>query len=147
MQSVAKRVECRLATAVKMHRVFLEAVVGRQVHPATEPEHLLAAGPRSSQHAHIHVHRGHVRVSRMKDQRNADGLEGCPGQFRTVLRRRRWQPGSAHVRKTTAGALKNRPSLKDAGDTLALKSLARRLFPCIVQKAGAIDRRYGAGDA
>jgi hypothetical protein len=135
------------AHGVEMHRVFLEAVVGREVHAPTEPAHrrLPAGGGRD--HAHVHVHRGHVGVARVEHQRHAHGLEGCARELRAVLRGRRRQSGAAHMREPATGALEHRPALQDAGDAVALQRLARGLGPGILHKWRAVDGLDGGGDA
>ena len=87
VQPARQRRQRVAAAAVEMRRVGLDAVVRRQVHAATEPGHDLAVLARRGEHPHVHVHRRHMRVARVHDQRHAHRLERRAGQFGPVLGR------------------------------------------------------------
>ncbi len=131
-----------MAGAVKVHCVFLKAVVGRQVHAAAKPAHGCLAGVACGNHAHIHVNGRHVRVARVKHQRHAHGLKGRTCQLGPVLGGRGRQLRPAHVREATARALKNTPAFDDLRDAIALQQLARRLVPGINHRAGTLWPLY-----
>ena len=68
MQLGAKWVQRVAASLVKMLRIFFEAIVGRQIHAATEPPDTLIAFARRGEEAHVHVHGRRIRITRMKNQ-------------------------------------------------------------------------------
>jgi len=84
VQLIAVGGEGALAGAVEVRRVFSEAVIGRQVHAAAEPPDRLGVGALGDEAAHVHVHRWHVWVARVEDQRHAHRLEAAPGQLGPV---------------------------------------------------------------
>ena len=57
------------ADAVKMDRVFGEAVIGRQVHAAAEPPDCRTALFTRDKKAQVHVHGRRVGIARMQHQR------------------------------------------------------------------------------
>ncbi len=128
----AERREDIAVDDVEVARVLLEAVVRRQVHAAAEPDHRLGiARRRDRDHAHVHVHGRHVRVARMEDQRDAHRLERRLRQVGAVLRGRRRQRATAHVRERAAAALEQRAVLDQPGDAVALERAAGRTRPAI----------------
>ena len=135
------------AGGVKAGAIFIKAVMRRQIHAAAKPAGFcIALACRN--HAHIHVHRGRVRVERVEHQRHAHRLERRARQLRPALRGRRRQAGAAHVRKANARALEHRAAFHDLRDALALQRLARRLAPRLAQKTPAPVRLLnGSGDA
>ena len=62
------------------------------------------AGGQRGQHAHVHVHRRHVRVARMEHQRDAHRLERRAGQLGPVLRGRGRQRGPRRARSRSRRA-------------------------------------------
>ena len=114
MEVSAERVERRLAGAMEMHAVFVEAVVRRQVHAAAEPEHGRFALSGGHEAAHVHVHGGHVGIARMQHERNAHGLESATGEFGAHRARRGREPGAADMRERDAAALEQAAVLDDA---------------------------------
>ena len=68
IQPFAIGLEGVVADAVEMHGVFLVTVVGRQIHPPAKPAHGRVVFGLGADHAHIHVHRRHVRIERVKHQ-------------------------------------------------------------------------------
>src|SRR6185369_1000558 len=119
----AEWVERGLADAMEMNRVLLEAVIGRQVHAAAEPDHGIALLRRGGQHANVHVHRGRVRIARMEHQRHAQRLE------------------------TAAGALEHLAVLQDHGDAVALQGFALALLPLVLDELAAVHIRASSDDA
>ena len=134
---LAKRRQGITATAVEVHGIFFKAVVRRQVHAAAKPAHGLLAGMPGRNHAHVHVHRGHIGIARVEHQRNTHGLERRAGQFGPVLRGRRRQLRAAHMREAAASALEHAAAFDDAGNAVALQQLTRRLAPGVGDGAGA----------
>ena len=140
--------QCVAAHGVKVLRIFFKAIVGREVHATAKPaDRFTTAHGRGGNHAHVHVHRGHIRVARVKHQRHTHGLERCTRQFRAVLCGRRRQLWPADVRKPTACPLEHRPTFQDACDAAALQPLTCWLGPSVFQKCRAIDLGNGRGDA
>ena len=68
IQPFAIGLEGVVADAVEMHGVFLVTVVRRQIHPPAKPAHGGVVFGLGADHAHIHVHRWHVRIERVKHQ-------------------------------------------------------------------------------
>ena len=130
-----------------MHRIFFKAINGRQIHAAAKPAHGLALGVFGGQHAHIHVHRGRIRVARMEHQRHAHGLKRRTGEFGPVLGGAGRQARPAHMRKAAARALKHRAVFQNLGNAIALQHFARRLFPGVYHQRAAVKRDHGAGNA
>ena len=137
------------ADLVKMHRVFIESVIRRQVHAATEPADGLTCTVyrRGRQHAYIHVHGWHIGISRMKYQRNADGLKGRTRQFGPVLGGRSGKLGAAHMRKPATCSLKHLALFQDQGDAVALKRLSSFFLPCVGHKRVAVKLAHSADNA
>ena len=130
-----------------MHRVFVKAVIRRQVHAATKPGHGRPALGLGRDHAHVHVHRRHIGVARVEHQGYAHGLKGRTRQLRAVLGGRGWQLRPCHMRKAAASAFKNRPAFQNLGDAIALEFFARVFLPGIGQERGAVEVGQGPGDA
>jgi hypothetical protein len=126
------------AGGMEMARVVLEAVVGRKVHAAAEPPDV--AGGKE---AHVHVHRGAIRVARVQDQRHAHRFERASGELRPRGARRRRQVASVHARQVDAAAFKYLPVLDDAGRAAA----ALRALPRIANEAFAVDDFQRGDDA
>ena len=143
----AKGRQRALASGVKVRAVFVKAVVRRQIHAAAKPAGFcIALACRN--HAHIHVHRGRVRVERVEHQRHAHRLERRARQLRPALRGRRRQAAAAHVRKANARALEHRAAFHDLRDAIALQGIARRFLPRLARKAPApVGLFNGSGDA
>ncbi len=101
-------------------------------------------------HAHVHVHRGHVGVARVEHQRHTHGLKRRTCQLRPVLRGRWRQLRATHMAEATARALEHPATLHDFGDAIALQRLAGRLAPGIGQEAAtalAFHSLQRVGDA
>ncbi|MPM76418.1 hypothetical protein SDC9_123416 [bioreactor metagenome] len=137
IQIIAKRRERVAANGVKVHRVFIKAVIRRQIHATAKPAHWLFTGLACGNHAHIHVNGGHIGVAWVKHQRHAHGLERRARQFRPVLRGRWRQLRTLHVREATARALEHAAVFHDLGDAVALQALLGALAPGVLQKACA----------
>src|SRR6266567_3050827 len=151
---LAKRLQRVAADAVKMHCVFLEAVIRRQIHAAAEPPRRLrirsgrvAAVPgarlRRHEHPHVHVHRRRVGIERMQHERDAHDFEAEPRQMRPRRGRRRRQPLSLDVRKIHAPALEHLARLDDPAETAS----AFGSRPGIAREAAAVDRLKSQHDA
>src|SRR5579859_1006454 len=112
----AERLQRFAARAMKVHRVFLESIIRRQVHAAAEPGNGL--GPDFFRHevAHVHVHRGHIRVARMQDQGHAHGLERPASEVGPCGSGRRRQGLAGHMREVDAPALKYAAVFYQAAD-------------------------------
>ena len=122
---------------MKVRRVFVKAVIRRQIHTAAKPAHRLLTGVAGGNHAHIHVYRRHVRIARVEHQRHAHRLERRAGQLGAVLRRRWRQLRPAHMGETAAGALKHAPAFDDLRAAVALQRRARLFAPRVDQGAHA----------
>ncbi len=120
--------------AMEVRGVVFEAVVRRQVHAATEPRHRHAAGRRGGEHAHVHVHGGHIGVAWVEHQRHTHGLERRAGQLGPVLRGRRRQGRPAHMREADATAFEQGTLFEQARHPLALQLLSRRLAPGVAHE-------------
>ncbi len=110
----AERRQRRLAGAVEVPRIFLEAVVGREVHAAAEPPEV-ARG----EAAHVHVHGRAIGIARVQDQRHAHGFVGEAAELRTRGGGRRRQARALYPRVVHAAALEERAVLDQARDAAA----------------------------
>ena len=116
--------------AVEVRGVFLEAVVGREVHAAAEPHDRLSTARQRGEHAHVHVHRRHVRVRRVEDERDAHRLERRLGEVGgAVLGRRRGQRVTLDVREVAATALEQPAAFDQPRESLAFELAARFALP------------------
>ena len=142
-----KGLQSRFASGMKVAGVFVKAVVGGQVHATAKPAHAAPVAALCGQHAHIHVHCGHIGVAGVKHQRHAHGLEGRAGKLRAVLGGRWRQPGPAHMRETATGPLKHRAGFQNLRHARALQQFAGGLLPGVDDKAAAIHSRHGRSNA
>src|SRR3546814_9210370 len=74
---------------------------------AAEPPDWQCVRRFSDEETHVRMHGRHVRIARMKDQRHSHRAKAAPGEFRTILRRRRRQAAAAHFGKRNASALED----------------------------------------
>ena len=146
---VAERRQSLFADLVEMHSVFFKAVKRSQIHAAAEPAHRLASAGkwRGRKHPDIHMHRRHIRIAGVKDQRNTHRFERRAGQFGPVLGGGRRQLQATNLRKAAAGALEHATLLHDFGDAVSLQRLARFFQPFIVGKRLAVGLGDGIRDA
>ena len=140
---VTERREGIAAGAVKVNRVFLEAVVRREVGAAAEPPDRIRALLAGDEHAHVHVHRRHVGVERMQHERHAHDLEATSRELRPSRARRGRQALAHHVRKIHAGALEQAALLEDAAFAAATLGPRPRLAP----ECPAVERLEPRHDA
>lgn len=134
MQAVAERRQCIVADLVEVTGIGFIAVVGRQVHAAAEPPDRILAFGRGFEEAHVHVHGGRIRITRMQHQRHAHRFPGASRQFRPRSHRRRWQAFALHVREIAAAALEHIAFLDQARDAAATFGA----FPGVDQEGLAI---------
>ena len=106
IQPGPKRLQGLGAGLVKVHRVFVERIVGGQVHAAAKPPDVFFASPYGlgNKHPHIHMHRGHIRIVRVKHQGHANRLKSSACKHWPVLGGRGRKVVSAHMGKTHATA-------------------------------------------
>ncbi len=128
------------ADLVEVLRVFLEAVIGRQVHAAAEPEHRVGAVLHRDEHAHVHVHRGGIGVARMEHQRHAHRLPAPAGQLGAVRGGGGRHAVALHMRERDAAALQHVALLEDAADAFALadSAAAAGALPLVAQELLAV---------
>ena len=128
---------------MKVLRIFVKTIKRRQVHAAAKPAHGFLAGVTGSDHAHVHVHRGHIGVARVKHQRYAHGFKRGSRQFGPVRRSRGRQARAPHMRKATASALEYAAPFDDFGDAIALQQLPWGLVPGVDQSTRATLAFHG----
>ena len=120
----------------KWTRVLLEPVVRREIHSAAEPPDGGLVLLRGDEAADIHVHRRHVRVTRVEHERHAHRLEPAAGELGARHGRRRREPVARHVREVDAAALEERTLLDDA----RIAAAAFRTCPRITAEPAAVGR-------
>ena len=144
----SERRERIAAAAVKVRRVLFEAVVGRQVHPATEPPYRpeirglrISGRDANARHpgqcdkqADVHVHRRRVGIARMQHQRDAHHFECPSGKLRPRGGRGSWELPASYVREIDSATLKHLPLFDDAGDSAAALPL-----PHVTAETGTVD--------
>ena len=65
----AKRLQRIFAGLVKMHGIFVKSIIRCQIKATAKPAHCSrAVGGHGGQYAHVHMHRGDIRVARVKHQ-------------------------------------------------------------------------------
>ena len=132
--------------AVEVAGVVFDAVVGRQVHAAAEPHHRRLAFGQRREHAHVHVHRGHVRVARVHHQRHAHRLERRAGQLGPVLRGRGRQRLALHVAEVAAAALEHVAFFDQLRQPVAFEPAAGLARPAVACEGLAVLGLEGADD-
>ena len=145
----AEGLQCIEAGLVKMPGIFHLAVVGREVHAATEPPHVLfvGRGGHGAEEAHVHVHRGHVGVARMQHQRHPGGAGLAAGQFLAVGGGRGRHLGHFHVGEHHAAALQHVAVVDHAADAAPLGGRIRFALPGIMQEGAAVHALQPRHDA
>ena len=119
-----------LAGPVEMPGIFLEAVVGRQVHAAAEPPDRFLARLLGDEEAHVHVRGRAVGVARMEHQRDTHRLPAATRQFGAVRGGRGGHLLAHDVREIDPAALEHLAILDQAGDPAA----ALRSVPSVPQE-------------
>ena len=117
---------------MEVRGVFLEAVVGRQVHAAAEPpDRLLRRVLLGDEEAHVHVRGRAIGIARMQHQRDAHRLPAAAGQFGAMRGGRRRQLVARDMREIDPAALEELAFLDQARDAAAaLPSQASRRKGC-----------------
>src|SRR5471030_344934 len=128
------------ADAVKMPRIFLVAVVRREIHAAAEPEQRRFTRFCRDQQAHVHVHGGAVRIARMHDERHAHGLETTPGKLRTRGARRGWQSVAGYVGETDAATFEKLATFENPRAAAPAQPFFRATLPGIDEEFVAVER-------
>src|SRR5688572_16553407 len=105
------------ARGMEVPRVFLEAVVGREVHAAAEPPHWIF--PSRGKKPDIEMDRRAVRITWVQDQRDAHRLEGAAGELRARGAGRGRQVAALYAREVHPAALEDLSVLDDAGGAAA----------------------------
>src|SRR5690606_22748163 len=125
----------RVATgAVEMLHIFLEAVIGREVHAAAEPPDCFLVWCSGDEETYIHVHSGHIGIAWMQYQRYAHRFPFTTGKLGTIGCRGCRQRIACHMRKADAAALEHMAVLYDARNT----SATFRAVPTVEQERRAI---------
>ena len=137
MQILAERVQRGSARAMEMDAVFLEPVVGSEVHAAAEPEHGRFAAAGGDEEAHIHVYGRNVGIARMQHQGHAHRLETPTGEFLARRARRGRQFAAAHSGEGDASSLEEGALFDDAGVPASCIQAGRFAF------LGIQARRFG----
>ena len=65
---IAKRRQRVLASLMEMHGIFLKTIIGGQIHSTAKPECDFTIIFFRHEHAHIHMHGGCIRVTRVEYQ-------------------------------------------------------------------------------
>jgi hypothetical protein len=147
VEIAAKGCQRFTAHAMEVHRILLHAVVGREVHPAAEPDDRRRILRHGSEQAHVHVHRGHVRVARVQHERHAHRFERRASERRPVRGGRGRHRRTADMAEVAAAALEEIPLLDETGDAVALQAFARLARPGIGEEGLAIQRGQRLDDA
>ena len=142
-----QRIEAHL---VEVPGILFLAVIGREVHAATEPPHVLLGrrGGQRTEETHVHVHGGHVGIARVQHQRHACGPRLAPGQLRPVGRGGGGQLADLHVGEHHAGTLEELAIVQHAADAAALGGAVGLALPGIAQElvaANIFEARHDAG--
>ena len=143
--SCAKRCQCFFVHTVKVDAVILKAIIRCEVHAAAKPPDIfltcvLGFG---NKEAYIHMHRRHVRVVRVKHQRDPHGFPRSASCFRVGDTGCRRQFVAEYVRKTNASALKHVAAFQQA----RVATTAFRPLPAVLQEGFTVDQFYGFDDA
>src|SRR5215210_1282565 len=140
----AKRLARRAGGAMPVDRVFLEAIVGRQVEPATEPPDRLRVRLLRKKEADVHVGRGHVGVVLIEDEGDTESLEASARQLGPLRGSGRRQPRAMDMGEAHPGLLEHRPLAQHP----RLPAATLRPLPGIlVETSGAVLRFDGGADA
>ena len=135
------------AAGVKMARVLLEAVIGREVHAAAKPPHVDGVGGPRHEKTHVHVHGRHIGIARMQHQGHAHRLEAATGQLRAVGAGRGGQLAARDLRKADPGPFEQVPIFQNAGDAAALQGRIGGFVPAVFGEAGAVQAFQFGHDA
>ncbi len=132
---------------MKVPRVLFVSVIRRQIRSAAKPENVGLILRLRDEEPNVHVHRGHVRVARMKYQRHAERLEVSSGQLGPLRAGRRRQGLADDVREADTAALEQIAVLDDARQSAAAQLRVGRLFPHVVPERLAVEPLERVDDA
>src|SRR6202163_1147922 len=130
---------------MKMSRVLLEAVIGREIHAAAEPPDRLRFGlaRERGEESQVHVDSWYMRIPRMQHRRHAHDLERAPGKLRPRRAGRRGQPLTLDVRKVDAATFEHGALFQDAARSAATFGS----LPLVATKSRSVQRLEPANDA